>query len=172
MNSFDGAVYFFSLFAIISGFRAGLLRSLATIIGYVAAMPIAVALTSHMPAAVSANSAAAPWAENTALTLGTLLVTGFLLSALLRTALSETIGARINLADRLAGSSFGALRALLLAVTMVLIFDRLIPADKQPAFLSESQLRPILLLAGQKGVKSLPPDITAFLDQIKKDHQM
>jgi membrane protein required for colicin V production len=50
----------------------------------------------------------------------------------------------------------------------VLIFDRIIPPDHQPAFLSGSQLRPILLKAGQSGLRSLPPDVTAFIDQLKK----
>jgi membrane protein required for colicin V production len=56
----------------------------------------------------------------------------------------------------------------LLAVTMVLIFDRIIPPDRQPAFLAGSRLRPILLMAGQRGLKSLPPDVTAYIDQLKK----
>ena len=42
---------------------------------------------------------------------------------------------------------------------MVLIFDRIIPANSQPQFLVTSHLRPILSVAGQQGVKKLPPDI-------------
>jgi membrane protein required for colicin V production len=51
----------------------------------------------------------------------------------------------------------------------VLEFDTgsIIPPDRQPAFLSGSQLKPILLLAGQQGLKSLPPDVTAFIDQLR-----
>ena len=55
---------------------------------------------------------------------------------------------------------------------MVLIFDRLIPPDREPAFLRGSQLRPMLSKAGQMGVKSLPPETTAFIDQLKKDRRM
>jgi hypothetical protein len=51
---------------------------------------------------------------------------------------------------------------------MVLVFDRLIPPDREPAFLRGSQLRPILSKAGQMGLKSLPPETTAFIDQLKK----
>jgi membrane protein required for colicin V production len=171
MNSFDAAVYICLIVAVITGFNAGLLRSIATIFGYLSAMPIAVAVTSRIPAVVAGNSDT-PWAQNSFLLFGTFLVTGLLLSALLRMALSETVGPNINMADRLAGSGLGAVRVAILAVTMVLVFDRLIPADRQPAFLNESYLRPILSLAGQKGLKSLPPDIAAFLDQLKKDRQM
>jgi uncharacterized membrane protein required for colicin V production len=45
MNTFDAVVYFVGIVAIISGFKAGLLRSVATIIGYLTAMPIALAAT-------------------------------------------------------------------------------------------------------------------------------
>jgi len=67
-----------------------------------------------------------------------------------RTAISETwdrgSACRIGSPAR---CSCGAHR--LVAVTMVLIFDRIIPANRQPAFLAGSQLRPILLIAGQRG---------------------
>jgi membrane protein required for colicin V production len=76
------------------------------------------------------------------------------------------------LPDRLAGSVLGALRIGLVAITMVLIFDRIIPADRQPPFLKGSQLRPILLTAGQIGLKSLPPDVTALIDQLKKERRI
>ena len=45
MNSFDIAVYVVAALAVVTGFRAGLLRSLATIGGYLIAMPLAVTLT-------------------------------------------------------------------------------------------------------------------------------
>jgi membrane protein required for colicin V production len=103
---------------------------------------------------------------------GVFLVAGIVLGALLRTAISETIGPRVSLLDRFAGSVLGAVRIGLVAVTMVLIFDRIIPADRQPAFLSGSQLRPILLVAGQMGLKSLPSDVTAYIDRLKKEQRI
>jgi membrane protein required for colicin V production len=167
MNSFDAAVYCVLIVAVVSGFNAGLLRSMATILGYLAAMPLAIALTPYV-ARLLADKLNTPEAQNPLLFFGVFLVTGMLLGALLRTAISETIGPGISLPDRVAGSVLGAARIALVAVTMVLIFDRIIPADRQPAFLSGSQLRPILLIAGQRGLKSLPPDVTAFIDQLKK----
>jgi membrane protein required for colicin V production len=38
--------------------------------------------------------------------------------------------------------------------------------------LTGSRLRPILSIAGHMGLNSLPPDITAYIDQLKKDRQM
>jgi len=43
MNPFDAVIYAFLLIAIVLGFRAGFLRSMVTILGYVAAVQIAVA---------------------------------------------------------------------------------------------------------------------------------
>jgi membrane protein required for colicin V production len=173
MNAFDATIYGIGLIAVVSGFRAGLLRSLATIMGYLAAMPIAVAATPFVARLVTrtpATSAAASFdAANSGLFFVVLLGTGIVLGALLRAAVSETVGERINPLDRLAGALLGALRVALVAVTVVLVFDRIIPADRQPAFLVGSKLQPVLLKAGQAGLRSLPPDVTAFIDQLKND---
>ena len=90
----------------------------------------------------------------------------------LRRRLDRTVGARIGLADRLAGSMLGAARVALVAATLVLVFDRIIPPERQPAFLRGSQLQPILLTLGQQGLRSLPPDVTAFIDQLKKERRI
>ena len=172
---FDAAVYLVMFVAVIAGFHSGFLRSAVTIVSYVAAMPIAVAATSLLSPALAGQSDApsyAPWARNSLLFFGIFLVTGVLLGALLRMAVNETVGTRIGIPDRLAGSLLGAVRIGLVAVVMVLIFDRLIPPDREPAFLRGSQLRPMLSMAGQMGLKSLPPETTALIDQLKKERRM
>ncbi len=171
VNSFDAAVYVLTTVAVISGFKAGFLRSVATILGYVTAMPIAVAIMPLI-APVVAGKPDAPWTQNSFLLFGIFLVAGIALGALLRLAVSETVGPSIHVTDRLAGSALGAVRVGLVAVTMVLIFDQLIPADREPAFLRGSQLRPILAMAGQKGLKSLPPDVRAYIDRLKKEQRI
>ena len=92
--------------------------------------------------------------------------------ALLRTAINQTVGPSIGMPDRLAGSVLAAVRVGLVGVTIVLVFDRIIPVDCEPGFLVGSRVRPVLLLAGQRGIKRLPPEITAFIDQLKKDRQI
>jgi len=171
MNSFDAVIYLVALVAVISGFNAGLLRSIATIMGYLAAMPVAMAAMPYASRLLPDKPDAAG-TQSSLMLFGIFLVVGMALSALLRTAISEIIGPRISLPDRLAGSMLGAVRIGLVAVTMVLIFDRIIPADRQPAFLIGSKLRPILLVAGQKGLKSLPPDVTAYIDQLKRERHI
>jgi membrane protein required for colicin V production len=56
-----------------------------------------------------------------------------------------------------------------LAVLMVVIFDRIIPAGREPAFLTGSRLRPMLSQAGQAGLRSLPPDIADYIDRLKRE---
>jgi membrane protein required for colicin V production len=186
MNSFDAAVYLVLIVAVVTGYNSGLLRSMATIsiappchsdtswapiAGYLAAMPVAMAATPYV-SRMLIDKFNTPGVQNPLLFFGVFLVAGIVLGALLRTAISETIGPRVSLLDRFAGSVLGAVRIGLVAVTMVLIFDRIVPADRQPAFLRDSQLQPILLVAGQMGLKSLPPDVTAYIDRLKKEQRI
>ena len=172
---FDIVVYFVGFVAVIAGFNSGFLRSAVTILGYLAAQPVAVAVTPLISPALAGRSNAAlntPWARNSFLFFGVFLVIGVVLGMLLRMAVNETVGERISIPDRLAGSMLGALRIGLVAVVMVLIFDRLIPPAGDPAFLRGSQLRPMLSMAGQMGLRSLPAEATAFIDQLKKDRRL
>jgi membrane protein required for colicin V production len=63
-------------------------------------------------------------------------------------------------------------RVGLVAVAVVLVFDQLVPSDRQPTYLTGSQLRPLLSVAGQRGFKSLPPDIVAYIDRLKRDRRI
>ena len=171
MNSFDIAVYLVLAVAIIAGFRAGLLRSGVTILGYLLAMPIAVWATSLIVPQIAGNSAVS-MTQNSLIFFASFGVVGIVLGTLLRMAVNDMIGSDIGLGDRLGGAALGAVRIFLIAVTMVLIFDQLIPPTLQPAFLVGSQLRPMLSAAGQKGFKSLPPEATAMIDQFKRDHRI
>jgi membrane protein required for colicin V production len=168
MNTFDAVVLAVTLIAILMGFNAGLLRSVATIVGYLIAAPIAIKITPAASALVTGQAPTGPdrtwWVM-----CGLFVVTGVLISALLRYAVSEFTGRDVNLLDRIGGGVFGAIRIGLVAVLVVLVFDRIIPADRQPPFLADSRLRPMLSLAGHAGLKSLPPDVAEFIDQLKRE---
>ena len=171
MNSFDVAIYVGLIVAVVTGFNAGLLRSAVTILAYLFAMPIALWATSMVSPAV-AGKLTSPWAQNSLLFFGIFLVAGIVLGKIMRMALDDAIGTETGIGDRLAGAVLGAVRVGLVAITLVLIFDQLVPADRQPAFLTGSHLRPLLSVAGQKGFKSLPPDVTAHIDRLKKDRRI
>ena len=168
MNSFDAIIVILTLVAVVAGFKAGLLRSLATILGYLLAMPFAVAIAPRISVLVAGRTELS-FVQNALLQSATFIVAGMLLGALARSAVSEAIGPEIGVVDRVAGATLGAARVVLVSVTLVLIFDQLIPADRQPTFLSGSRLRPVLSMAGQQGLKSLPPDVTALIAQLKRD---
>lgn len=164
MNSFDAAIYIALVVAMILGFNAGLLRSAVAILAYLIAMPIAVWATSL----VSRDAGGLALMQNPLPFLGTFLAAGIVLGKLMRMVLDEAIGTESGLLDRLAGSVLGAVRVGLVAVSLVVIFDQLVPADRQPSYLVGSHLRPLLSAAGQTGLRSLPSDIAAYVDRLKQ----
>src|ERR1700680_2083712 len=171
MNSFDAVVCIGLVIAVVTGFNAGLLRSAVTILAYLVAMPIAVWAMSLVSPGID-GKAGTPLMQNSLLFFGTFLISGIVLVKLMRMALDDAIGPQAGIGDRLAGAALGAVRVGLVAVTVVLIFDQLVPSDRQPAYLVGSQLRPLLSVAGQRGFKSLPPDVVAYIDRLKKDRRI
>jgi membrane protein required for colicin V production len=171
MNSFDAAVTLGLMIAVVTGFNAGLLRSVASILAYLIAMPIAVWVMPLVSPVIDGKSTS-PLQQNSLLFFAIFLIAGMVLGKLMRMALDDAIGPEAGMADRLAGAALGAVRVGMVAVTLVLIFDRLVPADRQPAYLTSSQLRPLLSVAGQRGFRSLPPEVAAAIDRLKKEQRI
>ncbi len=170
INPFDAAVYVCLAVAIYAGYRSGLLRSLATILGYVIAAPVAVAVMPYLTPLATERFKLTASQMPLALFV-VFFAIGLVLSALLRAAVGEISGARVSAPDRAAGAFLGGIRVALLAVVLVLVFDRLIPPGHEPAFLAGSTLRPILSQAGQDGFHKLPPEITEYIDQFQREHR-
>jgi membrane protein required for colicin V production len=173
MNPFDAVVLGVALIGLVTGFSAGLLRSLATILAYVIAAPIALAIA---PAIVNwLNTRALLPADKAPLLLSlvpfiALIVIAVLLGILMRAAVGSATGGRTVLIDRMLGALLGVTRIALLAVLLVLIFERIIPPGREPAWLKESQLRPYLSVAGAQGLQALPPEVTRYIDQLRRQH--
>ena len=168
INPFDAAVYICLFVAVVMGFMTGMLRSLATILGYAAAMGLAVALAPQLAPFIAAQFKLSP-AQTWLAFGGIFLMAGMLLSALLRLTVNEMVGPNVSIPDRLAGALLGAVRVGLLAVLIVVIFDRIIPPSREPAFLKGSQWRPALSHAGQQGLRSLPPEVEDYINRIKRE---
>jgi membrane protein required for colicin V production len=168
MNPFDAVIYAALLIAIVLGFRSGFLRSMVTIVGYLAAVPIALAATPALSALAAGFGL--PPERNGLVVAGAFLLAGLALAALLRIGIDALVGPTVSAPDRMAGAMLGAARIGLLAVVLVLIFERIIPPGREPAFLTGSTLRPVLSAAGQAGLQSLPPDITDLIDRLKQRH--
>jgi membrane protein required for colicin V production len=171
MNSFDAVVYVGLVVAVVTGFNAGLLRSAATILAYLIAMPIAVWTMSLISPQIDGQFGS-PLTQNSLLFFGIFLIVGIVLGKLVRMALDEAIGPGAGIGDRLAGAALGAVRVGLVAITLLVIVDQLVPVDRQPAFLTGSQLRPLLSAAGQKGFNTLPPDVAAYIDRLRRDRRI
>jgi membrane protein required for colicin V production len=66
----------------------------------------------------------------------------------------------------------GAFRVGLLAVMIVIVFDRFIPPGREPAFLNGSKWRPVLSEAGSHGLQALPPEVEDYIDQMKRQRRI
>ena len=170
MNSFDIVAGLALIVVMAIGYRAGLLRSALSILGYIIAMPLAVWATSLI-APQARMGLGQPLTQNSAIFFAAFLIAGIGLGYLLRLAVDDMIGDHIHLADRLGGAMLGAVRVVLIAVTLVMIFDRLIPANAQPSYLAGSRLRPMLSTLAATGVKSLPPELVAKIDKLKRERR-
>ena len=167
INLFDAAVYIALFVAVVMGFMTGMLRSLATIFGYVAAMGAALALAPKLTPIMTAQFKLSPMQTWLWFAVA-FLVAGMALSALLRLAVSEMVGPTVSIPDRVAGAMLGALRVALLAVLIVVVFDRVIPPGREPEFLKGSKWRPVLSQAGRQGLRSLPPGVDEYIDRLKR----
>jgi membrane protein required for colicin V production len=170
MNSFDAVVYLVLIVAVVAGFNTGLLRSAVTILAYLVAMPIAVGVTPLLAPQIG-DKLAAPLMQNWLLFFMIFVIAGAALGKLACMALDDAVGSA-GFGDRLGGMMLGAARGGLVAVTLVLIFDKLVPPGREPAFLAGSQLRPLLSKVGQLGIKSLPPDAIAAIDRLRQEQRI
>lgn len=171
MNSFDIVVCLGLIIAVVTGFRTGLLRSALTILAYLLAMPIALSVMPAISPRLQIGPAS-PLSQDWLVFFGIFLIAGMVLGKLARLALDDAIGKEAGIADRLGGAALGAVRVGLVATTFILIFDQLLPPARQPAFLNGSKLRPLFSAAGQMGFRSLPPDVAATIDRLKKERHI
>ncbi len=110
MNPFDAVVLGVALVGLVTGYSAGLLRSLATILAYVIAAPVALAIA---PTIVNwLNARALLPADKAPLLLSlvpfiALIVIGVLLGALMRGAVGSVTGGRTIFIDRVLGALLG-----------------------------------------------------------------
>ncbi len=167
MNSFDAVIYFGLVIAMVAGFNTGLVRSAVTIVAYLVAVPIAIWATSVLSPPANGKVVSA-FAQNGLVFFGVFLFAGIALGKLARLAVDDATGSHAGPVDRLCGAVLGAVRVGLIAVTIVVVFDRLVPTFLQPQWLAGSQLRPWLSAAGHRCFNSLPPDLAATIDRLRQ----
>jgi membrane protein required for colicin V production len=167
-NPFDLALLGFTVVAVVTGFSAGLLRSLATILAYVIAAPVAVAVSPAVTAWAVQQNLLSP-DKSVFVALGLVLVVGMLLGALMRGAVGSATGGHTVFIDRVLGALLGGVRIALLAIVLVLVFERIIPSGQEPEWIAQSQARPYLSAAGAAGLRALPPQVIDYIDKLKKE---
>jgi membrane protein required for colicin V production len=171
MNPFDAALLGITLVAVVTGFSAGLLRGLATILAYVIAAPVALAVSPVVTAFLTERALLPTGSIPNAASyvpIVVLLVIAIVLGGLMRGAVGGAAG-RMGLIDRMLGAVFGALRIGFLAVLLVMIFERIIPPGSEPDWFKQSQIRPYLSAAGAQGLRALPPQIADTIDRFKRE---
>ena len=169
-NLFDLAIYVCLFVAVVMGFMTGLLRSLATIFGYICGMGVAVAAGPKViPPLMTYLKMPTP--QTWIVFVAIFVAVGAAISALLRLGVSGMIGPNVSIPDRIAGATLGALRIGLLAVLLVLVFDRIIPPGREPGFLKGSLWRPVLSDAAQHGLQTLPPEVEDYIDRLKRQRR-
>jgi membrane protein required for colicin V production len=109
------------------------------------------------------NDKAALAAAIAAIFFGTLIVVSFFTVKISDLILDSRIGA----VDRSLGFLFGAARGLLIAVIAFVFFDKLVGDQKNPEWVKQAKLRPLLKETGDQIIALLPenPD---FLSKLKK----
>lgn len=171
MNMFDLAACIALVIAVYSGFSTGLLRSAITILAYLLAMPLAMGVVAAMSPQLQ-DVRGLPLAQGWLQFFAAFVVIGAALGKIGRILLDEAIGPEAGFGDRLGGALLGAIRVAMVATTLVLVFDRIVPVERQPRFLEGSRLRPILSLAGAKGFRSLPPEVAGLIDRLKQERRI
>lgn len=101
MNPFDAFVIAVTILAIVMGYMSGLLRSLATILGYLTAAPIAIAIAPQVTAFVLGRIALPP-SEAWIPLFVVFIAIGFVLGSLIRKFVNEIVGPEPGLFDRVA----------------------------------------------------------------------
>src|ERR1700712_3152934 len=113
MNSFDAVFYLALIFAVVTGFNIGLLRSAIKILGYLIAMPIAMTATSLLAPQVGGKIGPAfgsALAQNSILFFAIFLISGMLLGQVGRLLVDDATGSHPSLVDRVGGMVLGAVR--------------------------------------------------------------
>jgi membrane protein required for colicin V production len=172
MNPFDAAVLGLAFLALVMGFSSGLLRSLATILAYVVAAPVALAVSPSVSSWLNTQRFLS--ADQMQLLISVtpfliLVIVAMVLGTLMRGAVSGVTGGHMVLADRMLGAVLGMARIGLLAITFVLILEQMIPQAREPDWLKQSQLRPYLSAAGAQGLRALPPQAMDYVERFKRE---
>jgi len=166
LNLFDIAMLALVAVSAITGFMSGMLRSIASVIAYLGATALALYAAPFVSPYVGPY-VPQPWLRDVAAFLivffGGVLILGFLLQAFV----SMIFGPAVSFGDRFMGFVLGIVRAGLVVILIVLVFDRTIPRASEPWWLQGSQVRPYAQTAGAHILRSLPANLAAAIERVR-----
>jgi membrane protein required for colicin V production len=88
--------------------------------------------------------------------------------SLITIRLSDAIlDSKVGALDRSLGFVFGAVRGLLLCVVAFIFFNWLVPDQKQPEWVRNARMRPLLQTSGDQLMALLPDDPDGILNRLK-----
>lgn len=149
------AVMFVSaLLAMLRGFT----REILAIASWIAAAAAGAYLYPYLLPYIKPYLAKEPWASIASATA--IFFVALILVSIITVNLSDAVlDSRVGALDRSLGFLFGAARGFLLCVIAFVFFSMLSPADKQPEWVKNARLRPLLQSVGDDMQAMLPHDL-------------
>lgn len=143
-----------ALLAMLRGFT----REILAIASWVAAAVAAYYLYPYLVPYLKPYLAKEPWTQIAAATA--IFFVALIVVSIITVNLSDAVlDSRIGAVDRSLGFLFGAARGFLLCVIAFVFFSMLSPADKQPEWVRNARMRPLLQSVGDDVQAMLPHDI-------------
>ena len=143
-----------ALLAMLRGFT----REVLAIAAWIAAAAAAVYLYPYLLPYLKPYLNKEPWASIASATV--IFFAALILVTIITVNLSDAVlDSRVGALDRSLGFLFGAARGFLLCVVAFLFFTMLDPADKQPDWVRNARVRPVLQSVGDDMQAMLPHDL-------------
>ena len=143
-----------ALLAMLRGFT----REVLAIAAWIAAAAAAVYLYPYLLPYIKPYLNKEPWASIASATV--IFFAALILVTIITVNLSDAVlDSKVGALDRSLGFIFGAARGFLLCVVAFLFFTMLDPADKQPDWVKNARMRPVLQNVGDDMQAMLPRDL-------------
>ena len=143
-----------ALLAMLRGFT----REVLAIAAWIAAAAAAVYLYPYLLPYIKPYLNKEPWASIASATV--IFFAALILVTIITVNLSDAVlDSKVGALDRSLGFIFGAARGFLLCVVAFLFFTMLDPADKQPEWVKNARMRPVLQNVGDDMQAMLPRDL-------------
>ena len=149
-----GVILISALLAMLRGFT----REILAIASWIAAAAAGLYLYPYLLPYVKPHLGKEPWASIASATA--IFIVALIVVSIITVNLSDAIlDSKVGALDRSLGFLFGAARGFILCVIAFVFFSILSPADKQPDWVRNAKMRPLLQSVGTDMQAMLPHDL-------------